>query len=38
MHEKGTVEDAECGVRSAGVENAECRKCKTFQFQYEINK
>ena len=38
------MENAECGVwkmgvwKMRGVENAECGKCRTFQFQYEINK
>ena len=28
-----------CGVwKMLGVENAECGKCRKFQFQYEINK
>ena len=39
---KRGVRGAECGKRGVwkvrSVENEECGKCRTFQFQYEINK
>ena len=36
---KGSVEKEECGLwKMRGVVNAECGKCRKFQFQYQINK
>ena len=36
------MENEECGKRGVwkmrDVENAECGKCRKFQFQYEMNK